>query len=212
MRSRGSQVVDRAGTANGKFVEIIDTATIQRRVAELGEEITNDHPDEDVVVICILKGSLLFMKDLMDHLPLTYTPEFLALTRFGHDGRVSVTLDVSVPLEGRDVLLVLDIVDTGLTLNTIRTMLEAHGARSVRTAALLDKAPRRIVDVDVEYRGFEVGDEYLLGYGLDYEGLYRNLTSVWAVLDMAHFTEDPRSFAPIAYGAGASAAGDSVTV
>ena len=69
-----------------------------------------------------------------------------------------------------------------------------------RTVALLDKVPRRIVDVDVAYRGFEVGDEYLLGYGLDYEGWYRNLNSVWAVLDMAHFTENPRSFAPIAYG------------
>lgn len=188
------------GEASHRFVEVIDEQTLQRRVAELGEEITNDFADEDVVVICILMGSLPFMKDLMDHLPLTYTAEFLSLTRFGHDGRVAVALDVSVPLEGRDVLLVLDIVDTGLTLNTIRTMLAAHGARSVRTAALLDKAPRRIVDVDVEYRGFEVGDEYLLGYGLDYDGLYRNLRSVWAVLDMVHFTENPRDFASIAYG------------
>ena len=183
-----------------RFVEVIASDVLQRRVAELGEEITNDYPDEDVVVIGILKGSLIFMKDLMDHLPLTYTPEFLSLTRFGRDGRVSVNLDVSIPLEGRDVLLVLDTVDTGLTLNTITTMLSTRGARTVRTVALLDKVPRRIVDVDVAYRGFEVGDEYLLGYGLDYEGWYRNLTSVWAVLDMAHFTENPRSFAPIAYG------------
>ncbi len=183
-----------------RFVEVIAADVLQRRVAELGEEITNDYPDEDVVVIGILKGSLIFMKDLMDHLPLTYTPEFLSLTRFGRDGRVSVNLDVSIPLEGRDVLLVLDTVDTGLTLNTITTMLSTRGARTVRTVALLDKVPRRIVDVDVAYRGFEVGDEYLLGYGLDYEGWYRNLNSVWAVLDMAHFTENPRSFAPIAYG------------
>lgn len=189
-----------------RFVEVIDDDVLQRRVAELGEEITNSYPDEDVVVVGILKGSLLFMKDLMDHLPLTYTSEFLALTRFGHEGRVSVALDVSVPLEGRDVLLVLDIVDTGLTLNTIRTMLDARGARSVRTAALLDKAPRRIVDVDIEFRGFEVGDEYLLGYGLDYEGWYRNLRSVWAVMDMVHFTENPSSFASIAYSSVARSA------
>ena len=195
---------------NGQYVQVIDEATIQRRVAEMASDIAADHGD-DVVVICILKGSLLFMKDLMDHLPYTYTPEFLALTRFGRDGRVSVALDVSVPLEGRDVLVVLDTVDTGLTLNTIRTMLEAHGARSVSTAALLDKAPRRIVDVDVEYRGFEVGDEYLLGYGLDYEGLYRNLKSVWAVLDMPAFTDDPRAFAAIAYGEASGAAAAPVT-
>jgi len=183
-----------------RFIELINEETIQRRVAEIGDEITNDYESEDVVVVCILKGSLLFMKDLMDRLPLTYTSEFISLTRFGRDGRVSVALDVSVPLDGRDVLIVLDIVDTGLTLNTIRTMLTAHGARSVRTAALLDKVPRRIVDVDVEYRGFEVGDEYLLGYGLDHEGLYRNLNSVWAVMDMAHLTEDPMAFSKIAYG------------
>jgi hypoxanthine phosphoribosyltransferase len=188
------------GDPNGQYVEVIDAATIQRRVREIASDIVTDHPDDDVVVICILKGSLPFMKDLMDHLPYTYTAEFLALTRFGHDGKVSVALDVSVPLEGRDVVIVLDIVDTGLTLKTIRTMLEAHGARSVSTAALVDKAPRRIVDVDIEYRGFEVGDEYLLGYGLDYEGWYRNLSSVWAVMDMAAFTEDPRAFASIAYG------------
>lgn len=198
------------GDLNGQYVQVIDEATIQRRVAEMASDIAADHGD-DVVVICILKGSLLFMKDLMDHLPYTYTPEFLALTRFGRDGRVSVALDVSVPLEGRDVLVVLDTVDTGLTLNTIRTMLEAHGARSVSTAALLDKAPRRIVDVDVEYRGFEVGDEYLLGYGLDYEGLYRNLKSVWAVLDMPAFTDDPRAFAAIAYGEASGAAAAPVT-
>lgn len=182
-----------------RFIELIDEETIQRRVAELGEEITNDYAGEDVVVVCILKGSLLFMKDLMDHLPLTYTSEFISLTRFGREGRVSVALDVSVPLDGRDVLIALDIVDTGLTLNTIRTMITAHGARSVRTAALLDKAPRRIIDVGVEYRGFEVGDEYLLGYGLDHAGLYRNLNSVWAVMDMAHFVENPLGFAELAY-------------
>lgn len=188
------------------FTEIIDTETVQRRVGELGEQITNDYASEDVVAIGILKGSLLFMKDLMGHLPLTYTPEFLSLTRFGHDGRVSIAMDVSVPLEDRDVLLVMHMVDTGLTLSTIHRMIAARSPRSLRTVALLDKVPRRIVDVDIEYRGFEVGDEYLLGYGLDYEGRYRNLDSVWAVLDMVSFAEDPRSFEPIAYPrAGATA-------
>ena len=177
---------------------------LQRRVAELGEEITNDYPDEDVVVIGILKGSLLFMKDLMDHLPLTYTPEFLALTRFGQ-GRQGLRddLDVSVPLEGRDVLLVLDIVDTGLTLNTITNhALDATARVRSRTGRPCSTRSRDASSTSTSSTaGFEVGDEYLLGYGLDYEGWYRNLNSVWAVLDMAQ--PSPRShgrFDAIAYG------------
>jgi hypoxanthine phosphoribosyltransferase len=109
-------------------------------------------------------------------------------------------MDVSIPLYGRDVLLVLEIVDTGLTLATIQRLMVAHGARSVRTAALLDKAPRRIVDVPVDYRGFEVGDEYLLGYGLDWNGYYRNIRSIWAVMDLPRLAEHPRSFDEVAYG------------
>ncbi len=184
------------------FVQVIDESTLQRRVGELAADITNDFPDGDLVVVGILKGSLLFMKDLLHHLPLTSTPEFLSLTRFGREGRVSIALDVSEPLEDRDVLLVLEIVDTGLTLVTIRKMLLARGARSVSTVALLDKTPRRIVDVPVEYLGFSVGDEYLLGYGLDWKGLYRNLRSVWAVLDIKKLHDDPTAYLENAYGPG----------
>jgi hypoxanthine phosphoribosyltransferase len=104
-------------------------------------------------------------------------------------------MDTSLPLDERDVLLVEDIVDTGLTLTTLRRMLEAKGARQVRTVALLDKSPRRIVEVPVEYRGFEVGDEFLLGYGLDWEGRYRNVRSLWAVMDVRSMAEDPDAFA-----------------
>ncbi len=182
------------------FVEVISRDTIERRVAELAGEIESDFATDDVVVVSVLKGALMFTKDLMAHLPLTYVPEFLSLTRFGRQGRVSVALDVSVPLEGRDVLLVLEIVDTGLTLATMRKMMLTRGVRSLRTVALIDKAPRRIVDVPVEYRGFEVGDEYLLGYGMDWEGRYRNLDAIWAVLDIAALTDDPGSFEALAFG------------
>jgi hypoxanthine phosphoribosyltransferase len=113
-------------------------------------------------------------------------------------------MDVSIPLEGRDVLIVLEIVDTGLTLATIQRLMQAHGARSVRTATLLDKAPRRIIDVTVDYRGFEVGDEYLLGYGLDWEGVYRNIPSIWAVMNLSQLSEDPRAFESIAFGSKAA--------
>ncbi len=184
------------------FVQVIDEDTLNRRVGELAADIVRDFPQGDLVVIGILKGSLIFMKDLLHHLPLTSIPEFLALTRFGRQGRVSIALDVSESLEGRDVLLVLEIVDTGLTLVTIRKLLLARGARSVQTVALLDKTSRRIVDVPVEYRGFEVGDEYLLGYGLDWKGLYRNLRSVWAVLDIKKLHDDPTAYLEDAYGSG----------
>jgi hypoxanthine phosphoribosyltransferase len=183
-----------------RFVEVIPDETLQRRVSEMGELISADYPEGDLVVVGILKGSLFFFKDLLDHMPLTCEADFLSLTRFGNEGRVSVAMDVSVPVDGRDVLIVLEIVDTGLTLATIQRLMGAHGARSVRTAALLDKAPRRIVDVPVDYRGFEVGDEYLLGYGLDWNGYYRNIRSIWAVMDLPHLAANPRSFDAVAYG------------
>ncbi|MCL1599536.1 MAG: hypoxanthine phosphoribosyltransferase [Actinomycetia bacterium] len=182
------------------FIEVISKDTIDRRVAELAVEIMNDVDSDDVVVVSVLKGSLIFTKDLMSHLPLTYTPDFLSLTRFGREGRVSVAMDVSVPLEDRDVLLVLEIVDTGLTLSTMRKMMLTRGVRSLRTVALIDKSRRRIVDVPVEYRGFQVGDEYLLGYGMDWEGRYRNLESIWAVLDIAELVEHPETFEAIVFG------------
>ena len=176
------------------FVEVIDVGALQQRVAELGREITDSLTEEDPVVIGVLKGSVPFLTDLSKHLPLTIEMDFLNLTRFGREGRVSVAMDLSVPIEGRSVLIVEDIVDTGLTLATLRKMLTARGASSVTTVALLDKATRRIVDVPVEHRGFEVGDEFLLGYGMDWQGRYRNVPSIWAVMDLSVLTSDPDAF------------------
>lgn len=176
------------------FLEVIDAVALQGRVAELGVEITDSLTDPDPVVIGVLKGSVPFLTDLTRHLPLTIEVDFLSLTRFGREGRVSIAMDLSVPVEGRSVLIVEDIVDTGLTLATMRRMLTARGAKSVTTVALLDKAKRRIVDVPVEHRGFEVGDEFLLGYGMDWQGRYRNVSSIWAVMDLSVLTSDPDSF------------------
>lgn len=177
------------------FVEVIDEATLIERVAQLGAEITADLGSVEPVVIGILKGSVPFLRDLSHHLPLESEIEFLALTRFGHEGKVSVAMDTSIPLVGRSILLVEDIVDTGLTLATLRRTLVARGAVDVKTVALIDKVQRRIVDVPVEYAGFEVGDEYLLGYGMDWEGRYRNLRSIWAALDISVLQDDPMAFA-----------------
>ncbi|MEN8233998.1 MAG: hypoxanthine phosphoribosyltransferase [Actinomycetota bacterium] len=191
----------------GPFVEVIDEGALQRRVEELGREITESLPDPDPVVIGVLKGSVPFLTDLTRHLPLTVEVDFLNLTRFGREGRVSVAMDLSVPLEGRSVLIVEDIVDTGLTLATMRKMLQARGAESISTVALLDKAKRRIVDVPVEHRGFEVGDEYLLGYGMDWQGRYRNVRSIWAVMDLSVLKADPDSFGRVVFGNAGDTAG-----
>ena len=181
------------------FVEVITEDALRARVAELGREISDGLPAPDPVVIGVLKGSVPFLTDLTRHLPLTVEVDFLNLTRFGRQGRVSVAMDLSVPLEGRSVLIVEDIVDTGLTLSTMRKMLAARGAANIATVALIDKARRRIVDVPLEYRGFEVGDEFLLGYGMDWMGRYRNLRSIWAVLDLQLLKDNPDAFAGVAF-------------
>ncbi|HHC09062.1 MAG TPA: hypoxanthine phosphoribosyltransferase [Actinobacteria bacterium] len=177
-----------------RYVEVVDAEALRERAAQLGEAIAADYGARRPLVVAVLKGAVPFLIDLTRHLPPDIEIDFLSLTRFGTQGRVGIALDVSVPVAGRDVLVVEDIVDTGLTLATLRRIFTARGARSVRTVALLDKRPRRIVDVPVEYRGFEVGDEFLLGYGLDWQGRYRNLPSIWAVMDFPAFRDDPKTF------------------
>lgn len=182
------------------FTEVVTEADIQRRVGELAEEIGADYRDRDPVLVAVLHGSLPFMADLSRRLKFSLSTDFLALTRFGEQGRVAVAMDTLHPLENRHVLLVEDIVDTGLTLTTLRRLLEARRPASLKVVTLLDKATRRITEVDLEYRGFEVGDEFLLGYGLDWEGRFRNLRSLWAVLDIAAFQDDPDALAREAFG------------
>lgn len=181
------------------FTEVIDRDSITSRVAELGARLTDDYQGRDPVLVAVLHGALPFLADLVRHLVPTVEVDFLALSRFGQGGRVRIALDTAVPLGGRHVVLIEDIVDTGLTLAYVRRLLEARQVASLATVTLLDKAPRRIVDVPLEYRGFEVGDEFLLGYGLDWEGTYRNLSSIWAVLDLGSFREDPGSLGRVVF-------------
>ncbi len=177
------------------YVEVVRERTIQERVVELGAEIADAFVGRQPVLVGILHGSLFFLTDLVKTLPPEVEVDFLALTRFGEEGKVSIAMDTATSLEGRDVIIVEDIVDTGLTLATLRKLLEARDVASLTAVTLLDKAARRIVDVPLEYRGFEVGDEFLVGYGLDWHGKYRNLRSLWAVMDVGAFQEAPLDLA-----------------
>ena len=169
------------------ITEVIATDALQRRVAELGEEIAADYAGKDPVLLGVLNGCVPFLADLSRHLDPKVEIDFLSLTRFGAEGRVGIKVDTATPISGRHVIIIEDIVDTGLTLSYLQGLLTTREPASLATATLIDKTTRRIVDVDLEYRGFEVGDEFLLGYGLDWEGRFRNLNSLWAVLDLATF-------------------------
>ena len=175
--------------------EVIPEGELLSRVAEMGEAITHDFSGRDPLFLVMLFGSVQFAADLVRSVDLPAEVDFMGLNRFGESGRIGVTLDSSTPILDRNVVIVEDIVDTGLTLTVLRRMIADRGAASVSTAALLDKARRRVADVPVEYRGFEVGDEFLVGYGLDWQGYYRNLKSIWAVLDMEALVEDPLALA-----------------
>ncbi|MFQ5554079.1 MAG: phosphoribosyltransferase [Acidimicrobiia bacterium] len=185
---------------NDTFVEVVPESDLRRRVSQLGVELAADYASREPVFVGVLMGCIPFLADLVRATDAALEVDLLSLTRFGHEGRVGILLDTSISLEGRDVVLVEDIVDTGLTLSVLRKSLEMRGVASLATVALLDKAPRRIVDVPVEYRGFEVGDEFLLGYGLDWEGRFRNLRSLWAVMDLGLLTENSGAFEDHAFG------------
>lgn len=181
------------------FVEVVSEEQLRRRIAELGAEISADYAGKSLVAVGVLKGCLPFLADLVRHLDESVEVDFLSLTRFGQEGRVSISMDTTTQLEGRHVLIVEDIVDTGLTLTSLRRMIEVRDPASLRTVSLLDKVPRRIIEVPVEYRGFEVGDEFLLGYGLDWDGWYRNVRSLWAVMDLSELTRDWAAFASVGH-------------
>lgn len=185
---------------------VVEPAALQRRVADLGAEIRADYAGREPVLLGVLGGAIPFLADLTRHLPPLLDIDFLSLSRFGVDGRVSIRMDSGTSLAGRDVIVLEDIVDTGLTLSYLIGLLETRDPASLAVVTLIDKTRRRIVDVPLRYRGFEAGDEFLLGYGLDWEGRYRNVPGLWAVLDLAAFQEDPDALARRVFGE----AGDTV--
>ncbi len=159
---------------------LISEADIQQRVSELAREISSDYSDNgDIVLIGVLKGAFIFLADLARQLTIPRTIEFIAVSSYEHgnvqSGAVRLVMDVRGNIEGRHVLIVEDIVDTGHTLSYLIGMLESHGPASIRTCALLHKAERAEVDVAIDYVGFGIGDEWVVGYGLDYAEQNRTL-------------------------------------
>ena len=155
---------------------LYNQARIQRRIRTLARHISRDYAGERLMLVGILKGVICFMADLMQHLSLPVTLDFMAISYYGSDGQVvKITKDLDSSITGQHVLMVEDIVDTGMTLNYILDHLSAHNPASLRVCALLDKRARRLIDVPLDYVGFETPDEFVVGYGLDYRGEYRNL-------------------------------------
>jgi hypoxanthine phosphoribosyltransferase len=162
---------------------------IQARVAELGATIARDYVGRAPVVVSVLKGSFVFAADLVRSIPLDVRLEFLGVRSYGSGtestGAVQIIQDLAHPIEGEDVLVVEDIVDTGLTLAYILSLFRARKARSIKVCALLDKPSRRKVEVTADYTGFVVGDHFLVGYGLDCAEQYRNLPSLCELVQSA---------------------------
>src|ERR1019366_3349580 len=157
---------------------LLTDAQIQRRVRELATEIRRDFPD-DLHLVAVLKGAFMFLSDLVRHMDGAVSLDFMAVSSYAKgtssSGEVRLLKDLDITLDGRNVVIVEDIVDTGLTLTYLQEILRARGPKTLRTACLLSKPSRRQVDVKVEYIGFTIEDRFVVGYGLDYAEQYRNL-------------------------------------
>ena len=164
---------------------LISQHDLQRRITELAAEIERDYRDSDLIVVGVLKGSVFFLVDLLQQVDLPLAVDFFQTSSYSgtHRGEVRVVKDIDLPIRGRHVLLVEDIVDTGYTLRTILDLLRFRGAASVKLCALLDKKEAREVEVEINYCGFPIDNLFVVGYGLDYEELYRNLPYIGVLED-----------------------------
>src|SRR5208337_5647534 len=157
---------------------------IHARIGELGKQIDRDYPDGTLYLICILKGATIFLSDLARSIHRDAFIDFMGISSYGKgkssSGEVKVTKDLDISLEGAEVLIVEDIVDSGITLNYLMHVLDQRKPHSIRIAALLDKPERRLRPVHVSYVGFQIPDQFVVGYGLDFDEKYRNLDDICA--------------------------------
>ena len=166
---------------------LYDEKTIAQRVEALGKEITKDYAGKDLLMIGILKGSFMFFADLLKKVDLPLEIDFMAAKSYGdhtHPGEVRIIKDLDKPIEGRHILIIEDILDTGQTLTALYKLLEVRGAASLKTCAFLDKPARRTTDFYADYKGYEIPDYFVVGYGLDYAEKYRNLPYVAIIKDL----------------------------
>jgi hypoxanthine phosphoribosyltransferase len=172
---------------------LVTEEQISAKVAELGEQLSLDYADRSLTLVSVLKGSLPFMADLMRAIRVPVAIDLMEVSSYGgpsteSSGLVRILKDLSSSIEGRDVLIVEDIIDTGLTLNYLIRYLRGKNPRTLRICALLDKPARRLVEIPIDYRGFTIPDQFVVGYGLDYGEYYRNLPFI-AVLKPEVYTQ-----------------------
>lgn len=164
---------------------LVTTEEIEAKVKELGIQITKDYKGKNLMLVGILKGAVIFMGDLARNIHMPVLMDFMAVSSYGESststGVVRLIKDLDCSIEGKDILIVEDIIDTGLTLSYLMENLNSRGAKSVKACTLLDKPDRRKAEVPVAYRGFVIPDEFVVGYGIDYAQMYRNLPYVAAL-------------------------------
>jgi hypoxanthine phosphoribosyltransferase len=165
---------------------LIPEDVLQARIAELGAEISRDYAGKSVMLVCILRGGVMFLSDLLRHISVPATVDFMAISSYGAGarattGHVRVTLDLGVDICAQHVLIVEDIIDSGHTLSSVIELLESRRPKSLEICTLLDKVERREVNVPVRYRGFEIPNAFVFGYGLDIDEFYRNLPFIGVV-------------------------------
>jgi len=164
---------------------LIDRDTLQARIAELGAQITLDYADDPPLLVCVLKGAFMFLADLVRSIDLPVEVDFMAISSYGSgtqtSGIVRIVKDLEISIEGRAVIVIEDIVDSGLTLNYLLKSLQARRPRSLAICALLTKPERREVDVPVTYVGFEIPNRFVVGYGRDFDERFRNLQEIAVV-------------------------------
>jgi len=158
---------------------LISEEVLRDKVIELGKKITEDYKGKNLLLVCVLKGAVIFVSDLMKRIDLPLEIDFMAISSYGSDtkssGVVRILKDLNSGIEGRDILIVEDIIDSGLTLSYLVENLKVRGPKSVEICTILDKPSRRKADISIKYTGFQVPDEFVVGYGLDYAERYRNL-------------------------------------
>lgn len=181
-------------SAQGPIGLTLTPEEIRARIEAIGAEITRDYAGTSPLLIGVLKGSVLFLADLVRAIDLPVRVDFMSISSYGESGRsgvVRILKDLSESIEGDDVILVEDIIDTGLTVTYLLANLRARGPKRVRVCALLDKSVRRIIEVPIAYKGFDIPDEFVVGYGLDHQNRFRNLRHIVGVRDLDALDGNP---------------------